>query len=467
MNRLIENPELLRHVRAELRPRRMLATFTACAVLSGALGAWAYGGAGDAAALHYLRLVVVLQALLLGVGGGIACLFAVRRDGDANEFDHERMTMLPAWELAVGKLLGAPLSAYFAALCLVPSALVGVFAGGFSPWALLATWLAVLVGSFATHALALLIAVRVRGAATHTAALWLVAAIGLSTVRVPALRMGPLNPIVAAADIGQPLPPDVFFGLRIPHLLLLVLIYAGVAAWLLLAVIRNLKRDPQAHELFSPLQALLLLLCAALVLLGVMDWPARGALPGQRALLALGAASAWLLGLALLHGPELARRRASRLVEPAGWFEVLWPAPAVAAATAIAGVAGVVTATFAASDKADYSPWVGLFSVAYLGLWLARDLIYLQWVRLTALPRPLQSGVLMLLGFYALGSLTLGLFSAPAPATAIVHPTALARLGAGTWTWAWLLPLLVQAGAAAGFAYLRLRQLATLGAPIT
>jgi len=111
------------------------------------------------------------------------------------------------------------------------------------------------------------------------------------------------------------------------------------------------------------------------------------------------------------------------------------------------------------------------FLVPYFAAWLARDLFYLQWMKVRPVRSPLRKAFLYLLVFYVSSSIVFsGSITSTLPDSATfsawLAPFALLR----TWTnveWnaasgMWLLALLVQFGAAAAFAYLYLQQVAAL-----
>ena len=55
-------------------------------------------------ARHVAHVGVVSAALVLGAGGGIACLNSVFKEKEQNSFDFQRLTRLTPLELALGKL---------------------------------------------------------------------------------------------------------------------------------------------------------------------------------------------------------------------------------------------------------------------------------------------------------------------------------------------------------------------------
>ncbi|HVB36654.1 MAG TPA: hypothetical protein VND42_05390, partial [Candidatus Acidoferrales bacterium] len=115
------NPEIIRNARIQLRPRRMISAAALCAAIEVALYyAFFHGGVNvDSGGTGYgggpglLHVILIIQALVLVIGGGIACLHAIQREKDQNTFDFQRLTRLSPFELTIGKLFGAPLMAFF------------------------------------------------------------------------------------------------------------------------------------------------------------------------------------------------------------------------------------------------------------------------------------------------------------------------------------------------------------------
>ena len=136
MTPIWDNPEFLRNVRAQLRPGRVAGTIIICAALSLVIGfALANQDSGRIAegpygwGLHVLISAFWLQALMLAAGGGIACVNSIQREKEQNTFDYQRVTRMTPLELALGKLFGAPVFAYFVFLSLMPLAIFGAVMG--------------------------------------------------------------------------------------------------------------------------------------------------------------------------------------------------------------------------------------------------------------------------------------------------------------------------------------------------
>ena len=178
MNAMPANPELIRNIRAQLRPDRVATVAVVCAMLSLAVGystAYPHGGLGRPWGLEFLRVAVAAQAFVLVLGGGLMSLLAIQREKEMNTFDFQRVTRLRPLELALGKLFGAPALMYFIVLCLMPAALVGAAVGHARPTLVLAAYVVVLLGAISIHALALLLSLLLeRGVAVAAGVLFLI-----------------------------------------------------------------------------------------------------------------------------------------------------------------------------------------------------------------------------------------------------------------------------------------------------
>jgi len=158
----LDNPELWRNLRIELRPKRVrtagiITAVFALIVLPSLLPGNRPGiGAGDPS--YYLLVLMWTQKITLALGGAVSCWRAVRRERELNTYDFQRITRLSSLEMAVGKLFGAPALAYFVTLCLVPPALLSAMTTG--NWAvsmLLQGYVVLFTSSLVIHAFALMI----------------------------------------------------------------------------------------------------------------------------------------------------------------------------------------------------------------------------------------------------------------------------------------------------------------------
>ena len=160
---VLDNPEIARNIRSQLRGDRMLAIAAVVAVLSVVVGsAMSHFGLTGGWGLELLHAVLYTQTLVLLLAGGLSTAHAIQHERERNTFDFQRATLLTPLELTVGKLFGAPILAYYIALCLMPAAIVGAAVGGASAPFVVAAYLIVVLGTIAFHAAMLVVSLVVR-----------------------------------------------------------------------------------------------------------------------------------------------------------------------------------------------------------------------------------------------------------------------------------------------------------------
>lgn len=446
MTALWSNPEFLRNARAQLRPGKVAATACISAALSMVIGYAVFhenrmqprtGPYGWG--LEILQITFWLQALMLAAGGGIACINSIYREKEQNTFDYQRVTRMTPLELAVGKLFGAPVFTYFVFVCLMPLALFGAVMGSRPALTVLAAYAVLLVASLAVHTLALLISLlTIRG--SHTGAiLVLIVILGSSAsrgTRSDTTPMPPLGPFFAArivewgewrpAAVVKVLPgeewnvpwnEDLFFGRTVGHVpvqLALDLMFAG---WFLLGLVRNIKRDPNYYEIYSPLEALGFAVFLNLLFVAFFRWPDSTPIDSQATLLTLNMVVFFVLGLGAIRNRER-MRRILRTREGAGtsWLDLAWPAPLMVAGTAAASLIVVAGLAWAHFRFGEWDPNLALFRTLFFIAWITRDLQFLQWMSLRRTKHPLVMGALFLVIFYVcviILAASIGLFTGP------------------------------------------------------
>lgn len=436
------NPEFLRNARIQLRPGRVVATAIICAAVS--VTAWysfmAQAGPPTRVDNEYalLRFVLQLQVWALLIGGGIYQLLSVHREKELNTFDYQRVTRLTSFELAVGKLFGAPVLTYFVTLCLVPIGLIAAVLAGASIKLLLEAYVLIFVGCIVFHLLALLISMALGRGVSAIAVVPYLIFVGFTSIDFANNDGGYLqdsapwmlhilNPFAAAEMFWKGsarVPTDLFFGIPVSHFVVLLVIYVTIGGLFLLAVVRNLKRDPAVYELYSPLQAFGFALYFTVLTLGFFNWRAPlgqaifdqsnpqqfrflgfKTLPPQAVLGMVLSNVFWIfafLGLILLRNREQVRRRVKILgARAAGLWAALWPVPYSLAGIILAGVVVVeMIRVYRHPAPGQWSSGLALLYVGFVALWVARDLLYLQWMGLRRVRRPLAVGVLFLIVFY-------------------------------------------------------------------
>ncbi len=428
-------PEMVRNIRIQLRPRRILAV-----VLISFLGSvtafvyYAYSPSRNPRDL--LSFLVNVAVTALAIGGGIYCLQSIHREVELNTFDYQRITRLTPLELVLGKLLGAPSLMYFIVLCLVPATLLAAYLSHLAVSTLFAVYIILLLGSITLHALALAISALVGRGSSAGAIIFFLLLVQMLAVlegnRQGSLALQALSPYfvnqllpsLTRYQPGAALPPgqDLLLGHAVPHILVLLVLYVTFTAWFLLALVRNIKRDPAFYEIYSPLQGFLFVLYLHQIVLAFFQWtrvrfvyPRGGpqqfvpylVTPGDAELEFL-AISLWLFvlfGFALLRNRERVRRRIRKFgAKAAGVWAALWPAPYLLLGFIGTGFAMIAMIQHELHPDAGWRLDMALFEVCFLALWIARDGLYLQWMNLRRGRRPLVTAIIYMIVFYSCAS---------------------------------------------------------------
>jgi hypothetical protein len=508
---LFSNPEILRNARIQLRPRKILIAAGICAIVSVVLAYVFFQGNVDVNGTPVsdrgdllLRTILWIQAAILVIGGGIACIHAIQREKDQNTFDFQRLTRLSPLELTLGKLFGTPLMVFFVFLCLIPVAIVGAVAGHVSASIVLVAYVLLILGAIVYNSFALVMSLFLRRGTVTWAILFFLVFVGYSSssnVFLAAyLALGSISPFIAidlvkqnswsltseTISIGgrvfhQPNPfHDVFFGVTVHHALVLFILYITILAWLIPAVARNIKRDPTNYELYTPPQALGFLCYLNFILFAFFLWRAPAGMSGpfvarpqsltpldmQTMLLSTNILLFFIFGFILLRNRSQIRR-ALHTGAPGslGRLET-WPAPYLFLGALIVGVALILVIQWQRDPSLEWSLAVAIFRVAYFAFWLICDFLFLQWMNLRRGAHPLLMGVLFLGVYYVCAivivvSLSLG----HNPFVAIFLPTPLFVLDTAAWSAhqaVWIGALVAQIAAGIVFVSFQRRSLAEL-----
>jgi hypothetical protein len=492
------NPELLRMARSQLRIRKLLSVTIICITLSISI-AYLFShreAPHDEWAMNLLQFVLAAQALVLGAGGSIACLNSIFKEKEQNSFDYQRLTRLSSVELVLGKLFGAPILMYFVCLCLMPLSIFAAVAAHCRFSFFLAAYAVLFVTSLMFHALSLLMSVlAIRGSQTGAIILILIllwistAGGGISSSSL--FHVGSLGPFFSVPLVSQQYwsphqlertmnyggvtyefnggMTDVFFGRHVHHAPVLLILDFLLTLWFFLAIVRNIKRDSDEYEIYSPIQSLGLALFLNLIFLAFFNWRYDSAFDGFAFLLTLNMGLFLILGLALLRNRERMRRIVRARPQARSWLDEWWPshllfAATLAVGTLIAGGAIVSEAPGSASN-----PRFLIFRVLFFALWLIRDLQYLQWASLRKGRNPLVVGVLYLVIFYVCCGTLLSAWNGFAREniafSAFFMPTPVYWLGPDSWAErpaTWVLAYLAQFAFIAFFIYLQRQQLVEL-----
>ena len=170
------------------------------------------------------------------------------------------------------------------------------------------------------------------------------------------------------------------------------------------------------------------------------------------------------------HRRDQARRRLRTVGEAAtGWLAAAWPAPYLVSGVAVTGV----LAALLYSSGGSKHPWnwgMVLFIIAFMAVGLSRDVLYLQWINLTRIKRPLVMGFVYLMVYYVCISILLAVTGA-GPNSAWIWatfvPSGVLGLEPKAWssnTVAWLVSFGLQAALCGIFVYLQKKKLEEMSA---
>ena len=421
------NPEFIRHLRAELRPARLASAVAITYIVIGLIAMAMFGRndprspllAQDNLRTFYEIIAVIAPALL-----ALWCLStgsqAVAGERELKTFDFLRTTRLSAAELLVGKLLGGPILAYVIYACALTVIIPAGLAGGFPLSAILVTillsvCLALLLG-LAGMWVSMLVEKINRGAGVLLIFfLWPLVAMGLTpAARGPLPGFNCLSPLPAIlwahgerSYWGQTGHVPVF-GVHVPYALVTLLLYATLAGWLALMIVRNLKREMEEIRLLSRWQAIgfafyiNLLFYAFLDLREVLRVPGNGMAITWMGLLLTGATTA-MVGLATLSPPERlkiwTRRREAGEEGYLSEDGLPWPWMIVTAAMGFAMLAVQAVAIRGAGPGEFNLTYAGIAALHLLAFSM-RDILFLQWCKLTRMKSPVSKGVLLLVLYY-------------------------------------------------------------------
>jgi len=468
---LLANPELRRNYRSQMRPGRTIATAAIIAALSLSYGYAVYKeGEGTTPEGEWGQQLFAtafwIQVVALAIGGGFACLVAISREKEQNTFDFQRVTRLTPLELALGKLFGAPALSYFVTLCLIPVALIGAVVGRMNFGLILAAYAVLFITVAAWHGLALLVSLLMERNAASAGGLFYLVLIGMASLPDNGpLGLGMMSPFYAgsmlsaqAAEATAANPIiygsrhwDSFFGLSMPHGVALAVLSAIFLAWILLALSRNIKRDPAVYELYSPEQSLGLALYMNLVMVGFFEWKDFTGHDAHHLMTFVNLSLFFALGLTVMRNRDRLRRRINELGDRAsGWLASFWPATYVLGGFLAVGL-GILVVIGIRYGDGNWNTGAAVVSLVLSGFWLARDILFVQFMNLTRVRRPLTMAILYLVIYYTCAGIvfgTLAMFNpSRAPFAAIFLPSLGLTLEPRNWeahSVAWILAVAAQ-----------------------
>jgi hypothetical protein len=429
-----QNPEFIRHCRSELRPSRMTTVGLVVLFVCGLtiLAYWAsetamrhtFGTPVDysfgpsiasATALKSYYPLMFMQFGVLTFWSLLSCTQGISRERERNTWDFQRTTRLTPSELLVGKLLGEPVLAYFIFLCALPITLVTGIIGHVPP-------LKILVADFVTLIAALFIGIAGLWVSSlfenKSRGIALIAGLAIygmflgSTGLTDSLFSGlaGFSPLTTFLPLLGRVPTalrPMLLGDRVPWLLMTILLYATFGSWLVLMLVRNLKKDVNEMRLLSHWQAVGCCAFLNFMLYALLD-PTRSnpfstAAEFVSFMIFINGIIFFFLGVAMLSTSE--RIDPESLLSPRSFFSgngLQWPWLMI---SAVVSYILLIWGLYMWKDQIGFDRHLigwGAVSMLIVLVFITRDVLFIQWCKLTRLRSPVVKGVLFL-GLYYVG----------------------------------------------------------------
>lgn len=411
-----KNPEFLRHVRAHLRPSNALTGALVVWVIVALIGIIIWKIQRNFYSDFYFTLLTIQFA-----GGGLgvitACGRALVRERTFQTFDFWRTTRLTPGDLLVGMLLGVPVTVYFALVCSIPISLWAGFKAGFSLEAMFGTYLLFCAFIFFVGLMALLTSMltdKAQGGLSFGTMGFMSAIVVLLFGVMPMVGWGAINPFYAIVglhgmSLNFQLPNQIIFGYQISFLSASLILYASLGAWVVLMLIRNIKKSSEEIVLLSRWQVVAFTIFLNLLLYAFVDlknWKAPFKGEGFLVLvLGFNSVLFYLAGLLSLTPYERLkvwwRDRTSGMGPYLSDEGPAWLFLGIAGLGAFGVLVGwlwLLPDSVAAELRGKSVSIV--FSFLILLIFAIRDTLFLQWCRFTTWQRPIRAGFLYLALYY-------------------------------------------------------------------
>jgi len=435
--RFWKNPEFVRHLRAELRTTRALtiaAVVTAICLLVW-LGCWGSRQAEVEALRNrsthvgevrpellerlerespavvwrsFYSTLLYAQLAVLTFWSLLSCAQSISRERERKTWDFQRATRLSSGELLVGKLLGEPVVAYFIVACCLPITVVAGLLGHMGLRNVLCGYALIVSGALFIGLTGLwlssLFESRSRGVGL-IGTFGIYAGFGLVTQMAGSgfpgvAAFSPLTGlIVLLGDELRWVPPTIF-GERVPWLAMSLLLYATFGPWLVTMILRTLKKDFDQAKPLSRWEAV--------GCVGYLNFTAYALFypPGWVNLHAQNFASfmvfvngffLFAMGLAMITPYERLKIWWRTRSGVASWLaEDGLPWPWLALSSAV-GYGFLVWGMFAWKNHVGFEREVlvkSLVQSLVVAIYITRDIMFIQWCRLTHMRAPVLKGLL-------------------------------------------------------------------------
>ncbi|HEX3739581.1 MAG TPA: ABC transporter permease subunit [Terriglobales bacterium] len=368
----------------------------------------------SATALKSYYPLMLMQFGVLTFWSLLSCTQGISRERERNTWDFQRTTRLAPSELLVGKLLGEPVLAYFIFLCALPVTLVTGIVGR-------VPLLNILLADFVTVIAALFIGIAGLWVSSlfenKSRGIALIAGLAIYGMFLGSTGLGdsPFSGLAGFSPLTTFLPlvgraavalRPMLFGGRVPWLLMTVLLYVTFGAWLVLMLVRNLKKDVNEMRLLSHWEAVGCCAFLNFVLYAVLD-PTRGNPFGMASdfvsfMVLINGIIFFFLGVAMLSTSE--RIDPESLLSARSFFSgngLQWPWLMI---SAIVSYLLLIWGLYMWKDQIGFDGHLmarGAVSMLIVLVFITRDVLFIQWCKLTRLRSPLVKGVLFLGLYYA------------------------------------------------------------------
>jgi ABC-2 family transporter protein len=413
----------------------------------------------SATALKSYSPLMLMQFGVLTFWSLLSCAQAISRERERGTWDFQRTTRLSPSELLVGKLLGEPVLAYFIFLCALPVTLVVGITGRVH-------LLNIFLADFVTLIAALFIGIAGLWVSSlfesKSRGIGLIAGLAIYGIFLgsigltesPFSGLGGFSPLTTFLPlVGRTLIParPMLFGGPVLWLFMTALLYITFGAWLVLMLVRNLKKDVNEIRLLSHWQAVGCCAFLNFVLYALFD-PMRANQFGSAAdfvsfMVFMNGIIFFFLGIAMLSTSE--RIDPERLLSARSFFSgngLQWPWLMI---SAVVSYLLLIWGLFMWEGQLGFDRHVvgwAAISLLIVLVFMTRDVLFIQWCKLTRLRSPLLKGVLFLCLYYASVAVLFAVMDVTSHRAALGLANALTPAAAFTYSTSTLIPVSAMLG---------------------
>ena len=368
----------------------------------------------SATALKSYDPLMFVQFGVLTFWSLLSCTQGISRERERNTWDFQRTTRLTPSELLIGKLLGEPVLAYFIFLCVLPVTIVTGMMGH-------VPLLQILLADFVTVIAALFIGIAGLWVSSlfesRSRGIGLIAGLAIYGMFLGSagLNDSPFRGLAGFSPLITLLPllgrstavlRPMLFGGQVPWLVITILLYVSFGSWLVLMLVRNLKKDVNETQLLSHWQAVGCCAFLNFVLYALLDPMRANSFPTASdfvsIMVLINGIIFFFLGVAMLSTSE--RIDPESLLSARSFLSgngLQWPWLMI---SAVVSYIFLIWGLYMWKNQIGFDghliAW-GAVSMLIVLIFIIRDVLFIQWCKLTRLRSPLVKGVLFLSLYYA------------------------------------------------------------------